>query len=262
MGGARSRGARPFLPSKSIIKKESKDSKDASDTPRYAVTAACGAVRGTSCPLYPGSISPGAVSIIGPLYIDASRTWSYRSPLLPPRATPPLPPISALRLAPRNALEDRERARFRIERVQVHGINPNVETSVRNRNAQLHPVLLHGLLVVLDALELLLDLLRDTRLAEPCHALEPVIAHHRHNPGDDRARDTRSTAVLDPRLKLRHVVKELRHDEVRAGVDLRLQVRQVLLVVRLLESGRVKHHRDEGVCWCPLRNMPVVAPCP
>lgn len=83
---------------------------------------------------------------------------------------------------------------------------------------------LHGLIIILDRIESLLDSRRDLGLAEASHTVKASERLNGHDAGDDGDIDANGSAVLDPLQVDVHVVEKLRDDAIGTSVHFILQV--------------------------------------
>ena len=94
----------------------------------------------------------------------------------------------------------------------------------------MNPVVLNGLIVILERLHHISDLLRDLELGELDNVPEAVVCLYGEDAGDDGAGDPLSSTVRHKLPEGGHGEEELGDDEVRPGLDLLLEVHEVILV--------------------------------
>mmetsp|Transcript_15925 Transcript_15925/g.18913 ORF Transcript_15925/g.18913 Transcript_15925/m.18913 type:complete len:238 (-) Transcript_15925:162-875(-) len=126
--------------------------------------------------------------------------------------------------------------------LQVHGVVVDEAVAVGDQvsgllHSELDTVRLHLLVVHLQFLQARHDLSWHLRLREFAHPMEAVIAQNRHNTRDDLALDASKAAIADPVVENLIVEEKLSDDKVCAGVNLLLEVADVILA-----RGRLQVH--------------------
>jgi hypothetical protein len=110
--------------------------------------------------------------------------------------------------------------------------DPNAEIGVKDFPAHIGDKfstgLTDGLVVGLDGFELIQEVLRDDRFAEVGDPFELGPGLDGHEPGDHRHRDPRGPDLSDPIDKYINIIEHLGEDEVRASVDLLLEINRLL----------------------------------